>query len=188
MVHEPSRGEIRVANLALKTFLRPAYSRFVKDLELVGDEVVMDYGSGPGIMSRMIAIRLKKGHLTCVDASRNWIKVAKRNMSGSQNVEFRLGRISDIAFPSPFDVIVVHYVLHEVPRGQRESTIKTLVSNLKADGRLVIREPTRDPPHGMPSTEIKELMISAGLVETSGHSQRSHYTGIYGFPRANDRR
>ncbi|NYT12760.1 MAG: class I SAM-dependent methyltransferase [Methanomassiliicoccales archaeon] len=187
MVHEPSRGKILVANFILKTFLRPTYSRFVKDLDLTGNENVMDFGSGPGVMSRMVALRLGKGHLTCVDASRNWIEVAKRNLSGLQNVEFRLGRISDIAFPSPFDVIVVHYVLHEVPRGQRESTVKALVSNLKSDGRLVIREPTREPYHGMPSTEFKELMISAGLVETSGHSRRSHTTGVYRFPRANDR-
>ena len=187
MVQEPSKGEIRVANFALKTFLRPSYSRFVRDLDLIGNENVMDYGSGPGVMSRMIASRLKGGHLTCVDVSHNWIDVARRNLMGCQNVEFRLGRISDMIFPSPFDVIVVHYVLHEVPRSERESTVKALVSNLKADGRLVIMEPTREPLHGMPSTEIKELMVLAGLVETSGRLRRSHTTGIYRFPKANGR-
>lgn len=180
MVHEPSRGEILVANFILKTFLRPTYSRFVKDLDLTGNENVMDFGSGPGVMSRMIAIRLNDGHLTCVDASQNWIEVARRNLDGLQNVEFELGRISDISFPSPFDVIVIHYVLHEVPRHQRESIVKALAGNLEANGKFIIMEPTKDS-HGMPSAEIKELMKSAGLAEITNRTRRSSYHGLFRF-------
>ena len=181
MVHEPSRGEILVANLVLKTFLRPTYSRFVRDLGLAGNEYVMDFGSGPGVMSRMIAIRLRNGHLTCVDASHNWIEVARNNLDGLENVDLRLGNISDISFPSGFDIVVIHYVLHDVPRNQRESMVKALASNLEVEGRIVIMEPTKDS-HGMPAAEITELMQSAGLIEINSLMRRSSYSGVFGFP------
>ncbi|HUV25690.1 MAG TPA: class I SAM-dependent methyltransferase [Methanomassiliicoccales archaeon] len=181
MVHEPSRGEILVANFVLKTFLRPTYSRFVRDLGLAGNEYVMDFGSGPGVMSRMIAIRLRNGHLTCVDASHNWIEVARNNLDGLENVDLRLGNISDISFPSGFDIVVIHYVLHDVPRNQRESMVKALASNLEVEGRIVIMEPTKDS-HGMPAAEITELMQSAGLIEINSLMRRSSYSGVFGFP------
>lgn len=179
MVHEPSNGEILVANFVLKTFLRFHYSRFVKDLHLSGSEEVMEFGSGPGVMSRMIARRLREGSLTCVDASRNWLEYAKRNLRGAQNVSFMLGNVSQMQFPQRFDLIVIHYVLHEIPESQRAGIVSALSSNLKEGGRIRVREPTKDSPHGMPAEEIGEIMHSAGLMEVFGESKRSVFSAEF---------
>jgi tRNA A58 N-methylase Trm61 len=179
MVHEPSKGEMVFANFALKTYLRSRYSRFVRNLHLSGDEEVMEYGSGPGVMSKMIARRLSKGRLTCVDASKNWMEDAKRNLRGARNVDFMLGDVGQMKFPRIFDLIVIHYVLHEVPQSQRAGVVSVLSSNLKVGGRICIREPTVDPPHGMPAEEIVDLMLSAGLTEVFTESKGSVFSAEF---------
>lgn len=179
MVHEPSKGEMIFANFVLKTFLRFRYSRFVRNLHLSGDEEVMEYGSGPGVMSKMIARSLSEGRLTCVDASKNWMEDAKRNLMGVRNVNFMLGDVGQMKFPRSFDLIVIHYVLHEIPASQREEVVGALSSNLKQGGRIQIREPTTDPPHGMPAEEIVDLMLSAGLTEVFTESKGSMFSAEF---------
>lgn len=178
MVHEPSKGEMLFANFALKTFLRFRYSRFVNNLRIAGGEEVMEFGSGPGVMSKMIARRLGGGRLTCVDASRNWMEDAKRNLSGVRNVSFMLGDVGQMKFPRSFDLIVIHYVLHEIPESQRADVAGALASNLKEGGRICVREPTKDS-HGMPPEEIVDLMRSAGLFEGFTESKGSVFSAEF---------
>ena len=121
---------------------------------------------------------MRGGHLTCVDASSNWIEVARRNLEGLEQVELRLGDITELRLEKGFDLIVIHYVLHEIPTSQRERVVQALVSNLGERGRLVICEPTRESD-GMPVKEIRHLLAGCGLVEAYFKEGGSVYLGEY---------
>jgi hypothetical protein len=59
-------------------------------------------------------------------------------------------------------VILIHFVLHDIEKEIRSAVIQKLASLLRNGGRLIIREPASNQ-HGMPGTEVQELMKSNGL-------------------------
>lgn len=65
-----------------------------------------------------------------------------------------------------FDAAVVHFVLHEIQPGQREKTICALSRKLKDDGKLFIKEPTKED-HGLPVDQLRGIMAACGLNELS---------------------
>jgi len=162
---QPSRSEVKNYLFAAETFIKPAYKRIVKLMDLRGDEKVMDFGSGAGPSSNLIANKLKKGkgELTCCDISETWIKVVKHRFQDLDHVNYLLGDITEMDLPeNEYDIILIHFVLHDIDRETRPAIIKKLASILKSGGRLIIREPTSGQ-HGMPVSEIQELMTNAGL-------------------------
>ena len=155
------------------------YKRYVDSFDLTGNEVVLDYGSGSGRISRHIAERLLsgKGHLTCVDVSKVWIETIQKRLKKYPNVDYTLGDIAalDIA-DNAYDIVVVHFVLHHVEKDQRQEKVDILARKLKPHGRLFIREPTREQ-HGTPAVEIRALMSTAGLHERESRMSRSLIMG-----------
>lgn len=166
--YEPSPFEVSLALLLARTILGPYYARRVRDLKLAGSERVLDFGSGPGVAARHIARALSQGEgtLTCVDVSRRWLGGAQRMLRGYANVEFRLGNIWTLDLEDDaYDVIFVHFVLHDIPKFDRARALHHLGRVLKSGGKIVVREPT-GAGHGIPPQEIHRLMIEAGLRET----------------------
>ena len=64
-----------------------------------------------------------------------------------------------------FDVVLVHWMLHDVPPWDRPSIVAELARLLRPGGRLFSREPT-GAKHGMPAEQAREVYAAAGLVET----------------------
>lgn len=160
--YEPSALEIRLTLTLGLTALNPYYRSFARDLNLRGDERVLDFGSGSGICSRHIIAQLQPGgHLDCVDVSQGWMNVIRKTLRNYTNVEYCLGRITDIDLPdAAFDVIVIHFVLHDIPASGRQDVIKALGRKLKPAGRLIVREPQG---RGFGFDELIELTDAAGL-------------------------
>jgi ubiquinone/menaquinone biosynthesis C-methylase UbiE len=165
--------------------LKPIYSNFVKSLNINGNENVMDYGSGPGTISKMIIKKLSiGGHLTCVDISKVWMGIVKGRLKKFNNVDFMLGDISGLKIPEDhYDLIVIHFVLHDIDVDKRTEKIGILKQKLKKGGRIHIEEPYNDK-HGMPYEEIKNIMKNNGLKEINALTYRSiikgnSFRGIY---------
>ena len=160
--YEPSALEIRLTLSLGLTVLSPYYRSFVRGLNLNGDERVLDFGSGSGICSRHIAASLQRGgHLDCLDVSYGWINVIRKTLQQYSNVSYYLGHISNIDLPdAAFDVIVIHFVLHDIPVNERLEVINALTSKLKTTGRLIVREPQG---HNLSLDELINLTATAGL-------------------------
>ncbi len=86
-------------------------------------------------------------------------------MNKYPNVDFKLGTIYDLdILDNYYDEVVIPYVLHDIGQDLREKIVKSLVVKLKKGRKVYIREPLADN-HGMPSDEVRNLMINEGLNE-----------------------
>ncbi len=162
--YEPSGTEIRLTLALGLTILSPYYRQFARGLKLIGNERVLDFGSGSGVCSRHIAACLQRagGSLDCVDVSRKWIGVARKALGGYGNVNFHLGHIAEVPLPDgAFDVVVVHFVLHDIPAVQRPGVIHALARKLKPQGCLMLREPVVE---SLCPDELRQTALDAGLI------------------------
>ncbi len=161
--------------------LRPLYGRYIDEMGLRGDEWVLDYGSGSGAAARHLAKRLEAGggRLACVDVSERWQAAIRKDLRSHSNVEYRRGDVRTMGLPeASFDVVLVHWMLHDVPPWDRPSILAELARVLRPGGRLFTREPT-SAKHGMPAAEVRKLLTAAGLVETQGEEGRIRLIGAY---------
>ncbi|HZW04718.1 MAG TPA: class I SAM-dependent methyltransferase [Anaerolineaceae bacterium] len=178
MSYEPPALEVFLTLAAGSTLAAPFYRRYIDNLDLRGDETVLDFGSGSGMCSRHLARRLQRrgGRLTCVDVSAAWIATAKRTLRHFRNVDYRLGALADLPLaPESYDVVFLHFVLHDIPAGERAGIVRRLAWLLKPGGRLLVREPSAR--EGIPVEALRALMCQAGLVETRLRAETHGYTG-----------
>ena len=178
---EPDRVEVLAAPLFTNLLLSPLYRRYVDEMGLRGDERVLDYGSGSGAAARHLAKRLRAGggHLTCVDVSARWQKVLRRVLRAYPDVEFRRGDVRTMGLPeASFDVVLVHWMLHDVAPWDRPSIVAELARLLRPGGRLFSREPT-GAKHGMPAAHAREVFAGAGLSESLATEGKAPLLGAY---------
>jgi ubiquinone/menaquinone biosynthesis C-methylase UbiE len=157
------------------------YHSFVDRLHLNGTEKVLEFGSGPGIMAKMIAEKLNRdgGSITCVDISQKWIREAQKKLKDIKNVDFQQGDLSDLLIDeNSYDLVTIHFVLHDLPKSIRFEKIKILVQKLKEGGKIAIEEPLR-ASHGMPVEEIQEIMSNVGLKIIESNKMGKKFFGIY---------
>lgn len=148
------------------------YRGFASSIGLNGDENVLEFGGGSGGISERLAGRLKHGSLTCMDICPPMLEIAKRRLRKFPQARCLQGRIEDLDLRTgSLDVVVIHNALHDLPRSERSSVVRTLVSLLKPGGRLHFREPTKSP-HGFPAATYRALMEEAGLEEAAGREYR----------------
>jgi ubiquinone/menaquinone biosynthesis C-methylase UbiE len=188
---EPGRAEVWASRLTMNGLLGPLYGRYVAQMGLRGDERVLDYGSGSGGAARHLAPRLEArgGQLTCMDVSARWQAAIRRVLSGHSNVEFLLGDVREMGLPAAsFDVVLAHWMLHDLPPWDRPQIVAELARLLRPGGRLFSREPTA-ARHGMPAAQARELFAAAGLTETlategKGLILGEHYRAVWTKPAA----
>ena len=180
-VHEPGRLEVFVNLLAGKLSGR-TYAEYVDRLPLAGNERMLDFGSGAGTPAVYLARKLETGgKLTCLDISPTWIEVCRRRLSKHPSVQFLTGDIRRMNLPAAsFDAVFVHFVLHDIPTGQRASTVAALARVLVGGGRLYLREPLRL----ISTEEIHELCSGAGLRRINAQTtevptQGTAFEGVY---------
>lgn len=178
---EPTPAEVMWTQ-CIAPITQALYRPYVRRLGLKGNEKAIDFGSGPGITARLIADILLKGngHLTCIDISRVWVKVAQRRLRGYPNVDFMTGMVSDLRItPGSYDVVIIHLTMHEVERHLRFDAVRALSNALRYGGKVFIREPMREG-HGMTADEIRELMSGNGLKEISYELTKAlHFGPVY---------
>jgi SAM-dependent methyltransferase len=185
-ITDPTRVEIKFNVFTTCYLLSAAYEKYVERMNLKGNERVLDFGAGPGSAARFLARKLNApdGQLTCLDISPTWMKVIQTRLSDSQNIRYRLGDIRRLELEKEFfDMILIHFVLHDIDQEIRHEIINRLSGLLKPGGRLYIREP-RSNLHGMQALEIRQLMQQAGLKEARLKASRMSFIipvneGIY---------
>jgi 2-polyprenyl-3-methyl-5-hydroxy-6-metoxy-1,4-benzoquinol methylase len=178
-ITEPTKTSIRLHEFFWLKLMKGYYSRFVGSFGLKGDEMVLDFGCGPGSTSKFIAQILEKGggELTCLDLSEAWIERARKNLGKFSNVEYYAGDIRKWDEKNDyFDAVAIHFMLHDVEKSEREEVVRALAKKMKAGASLFIREPTKEG-HGMRPEEIRELMSKNGLEETDSKESKSLMMG-----------
>ena len=152
-------------------FYHPDY---VKRLGLSGTERVLEFGSGGGCMSSALVRKLNpEGSLSCVEISAYWIEKARQRLKIFLNIKYLQGDITRMTVPENyFDVVIIHFVLHDIEPTARIDVVSALAKVLRPEGNLYIREPAK-PDHGMPLSEIRALMQDAGLREIHTGCTRS---------------
>lgn len=178
---EPGRAEVLLQRAINNHVLSPLYRRYVDEMHLRGDERVLDYGSGGGAAARHLARRLAAGggRLTCMDVSVRWQAALRRVLRTWPDVEYRLGDVREMALPDGgFDVVLVHWMLHDIPPADRPSIAAELARLLRPGGRLFSREPT-SARHGMPAAQARALFSATGLTEALAAEGKAVVLGEY---------
>jgi ubiquinone/menaquinone biosynthesis C-methylase UbiE len=168
---EPSRLT-RLFHRLVYDPLRARYLRRVVDsLRLSGSEKVLDFGSGAGSEAVYIVGALNRGGgLTCLDVSTTWLAEARRRLRHAPNVEFVAGDVREAALSeAAFDIVLAHYVLHDVDRSALPATLMALARSIRPGGRFVAVEPlrSRHVHASLSAGELTELMAAAGLTKVS---------------------
>jgi ubiquinone/menaquinone biosynthesis C-methylase UbiE len=178
-ITNPSGFNVWFHTFTSRTISRSFYQSYVEGLNLKGNERVLDFGSGSGAEAVHIAeiLSRKGGRLTCLDISPAWLESARKRLAGWNNVDFILGDITQLEIPEgSFDIIVVHFVLHDIDGNSRAGVVRALARVLRSGGTLFIREPEKEG-HGMPADEIRLLMAAAELREESVKRTKSFFIG-----------
>ena len=87
-------------------------SKLIAELELKGNERVLDLGCGDGVLSAHIAELLPDGKVVGIDASQGMIDVALPKAKG--NLHFVLMDIDDLDFTDEFNIVFSNAALHWV--------------------------------------------------------------------------
>jgi trans-aconitate methyltransferase len=155
--------------------------KLIDDLDLKGDERILDLGCGDGVLTLALAERVPRGQVVGVDASPGMLEAARQQYRG--NLSFVLLDINDMTYQSEFDVVFSNATLHfvknherllkNVHRALRDSGIARC--NFAADGNCihyfqVVRETMRLPkfapffrdfewPYFMPDVDAYRTLV-----------------------------
>jgi len=106
-----------------------------EELNLKGNETILDLGCGNGVITKELAERVPKGRVVGVDSSPSMLEAAKAHKT--QNMELELLDITEMAFEAEFDVLFSNAALHWVL--DHEKLLKNVYSALKPHGFLRIQ-------------------------------------------------
>ncbi len=136
------------------------------------DAKILDIGSGPGLLVKMLAEKSNKFEMVGLDISEEALSLARKNTTGLENVTFRQGRASNLPFPDKtFDIVISKDSLHHFENAKK--AIKEMARVAKPGGLLYIQDLRRNLPkyllqHAIPpDNTIKKLQY---------YSARASYT------------
>ena len=181
---EPGAIETALTNVLTYTFSGVSSRRYIESLDLSGIKLVLDYGSGNGAISRFLAGRLREkgGHLTCIDISVEWQRIIRKKLAAYENVDFFRGTIGDFAASREggtlYDAGFIHFMLHDIPKEERQGNLITLSGLLRSGGKLFVKEPVKES-HGIPPEEIRGLCSATGFTETEAKVKGKVYEGEF---------
>ncbi len=169
-VGDPGTLDVLTTRLLGRTLLRPFWRGWVGRLGIQSGERVLDFGSGSGQLSRRLALAVgPTGHVTCLDVSTRWLELARRELSDLEWVSFHLGSPEQVD-RAAYDLVHVHYVLHDLPRVTRGDILAILMGRLREGARLAVREPLY---YGtLDVDELLALTERLGLELLSGPARR----------------
>jgi trans-aconitate methyltransferase len=107
-------------------------NKLISELELRGNEKILDLGCGDGKLSENLAALVPDGLVLGIDASHGMIKVAKQKEKA--NLKFTLMDINELELPDKFDVIFSNATLHWVKDHRR---LWKNIKNILADNGII---------------------------------------------------
>ncbi|HEX6177895.1 MAG TPA: methyltransferase domain-containing protein [Thermoanaerobaculia bacterium] len=145
-IHGTSPDEQRRLSLMNDILLNPASLR---EMSLRGDERILDFGSGLGQFSRLMARAVPRGQVVGLERDEEQLAGAKRLAAAEGEaglVDFRGGDVLDPALArdewGTFDVVHARFVLEHVSDPLR--VVKNMVRALKPGGRIVLADDDHD--------------------------------------------
>lgn len=107
-------------------------SRIIAELDLAGDEKVLDLGCGDGALTAQITGLLPGGEVVGIDASKGMIDAARPK--ARENLRFLLMDINDLDFTGQFDLVFSNATLHWVR--DHEKLLQNVKRALGQNGRV----------------------------------------------------
>jgi len=120
----------------------------LREMDLHGDERIIDFGSGLGQFTRAMARAVPRGRVLGIERDEKQLAEAQRLAAGDDaNFEFRRGDVLDLELAADewgsFDVAHARFILEHVPDPLR--VVKTMLQAVKPGGRIVLA----DDDHGV---------------------------------------
>lgn len=100
---------------------------------------IVDIGCGEGVMATFAALESNKRKVIGLDINQNKISLAKSIGKKISNLEFRQINVLTEDLPSA-DGFILSDFLHHLPASKHQGLLKRIVSKLKPDGIIVIKE------------------------------------------------
>jgi trans-aconitate methyltransferase len=85
-------------------------SKLIEELNLKGDETILDLGCGNGLTTKELAGKVPNGKVVGIDNSISMIETA--NSHKTENMELTLLNIDEMNFDNEFDVVFSNATLH----------------------------------------------------------------------------
>jgi len=133
-------------------------SGLIEQLDLRGDERILDLGCGDGELTARLALRVPRGMVLGIDASQGMIDTARKHAAG--NLDFALKDIDLLDYEDEFDVVFSNATLHWIKDHRRmlrnvHRALRTggfIRLNFAADGNCshffqVVRSAMAVPPY-----------------------------------------
>ncbi len=114
------------------SFQKQLGSKLIAELDLRGDESILDLGCGDGALTAQLADLVPNGRVLGLDASKGMIEAAHNHHR--TNLSFQLQNIDDLDFKSEFDIVFSNAALHWV-KDHRLLLINTFAA-LRSNGVL----------------------------------------------------
>ncbi|ESS71439.1 putative methyltransferase 235L [Methyloglobulus morosus KoM1] len=111
----------------------------IANLNLRGEEDILDLGCGDGKVTAEIAHLVGSGSVVGIDNSIQMIELAKEKYLQNKhpNLSFQVMNASDLSFEDCFDVVFSNAVLHWVKNHQ--PVIEGLYKSLRVGGKILLR-------------------------------------------------
>jgi demethylmenaquinone methyltransferase/2-methoxy-6-polyprenyl-1,4-benzoquinol methylase len=120
------------------------YSRFISSavsaMHIRPEDRILDLGCGTGRNACLMRRHLSdQGYILGMDISEEMGEQFRRKCSPYRNVAF-MNQRADVPFSieTPFDKIVMSFVLHGFPHESRLKTLENIYSNLKPGGKFLL--------------------------------------------------
>lgn len=114
------------------------FGDFAEDLPESG--LFVDVGTGFGHVANFISIESEKRRVIGIDIDNKRISLAKRTISGRNNIDFICGDIKQLRDINNIDVAMMVDVLHHIPFKNHRDLLKCIYDRLKSGGVFIIRE------------------------------------------------
>ena len=145
------------------------YQAIDKQLDLLSDKEILDFGGGTGLLTLPLAIQAK--FVTLVDISEKMLGQArlKAERQEIKNIQFLEQDLLENPLEQGFDLIVVCRVLHHMP--DLDAAFSLFHQHLREDGQLLLADFTKTEAnhHGFELAELEKQLIQHGF--SSVHSQ-----------------
>lgn len=118
------------------TPMRGWAQKVIDDLDLRGDETVLDAGCGSGSVTFDLLAKLPHGKIYAVDASAEMVASLTKQLAerGVTNVTAIHASLTDFTLPEPVDVVFSNAVFHWIP--DDDALFSTLFRATKPGGRM----------------------------------------------------
>ena len=145
------------------------YQAIDKQLDLLSDKEILDFGGGTGLLALPLAKQAKS--VTLVEISEKMLEQArlKAEQQAIKNIQFLEQDLLQNPLKQEFDLIVVSRVLHHM--SDLDTALSLFHQYLKEDGQLLIADFTKTEAnhHGFELSALENKLMEHGF--SSVHSQ-----------------